>query len=267
MSTPQNTFTLSAPSDAQLTFSITQAALNAKAQAIAAADSCTAIASAEDLNTATAALAELTSIKKAVTAAHAEVKEPFLTFTRALDAAKKNYIAELDTAADRLSKLIGEHQLAERAKADAARRAAQSERNQILSQAAERQRERIAEETAVYNRTGAGTGTLSADLQHIQDEAAADAAATVAAATAHCNLAASGTTVRKTWKFRLVDAHALAQSHPELVIIGVNRAAVNAILKATDGAPIPGLEIWSEVSASVKASPKTATQLTAEYDY
>lgn len=263
----ESDFSIVTATDGSTVVSLTQPVLNARAQALAAASACTEISSRPQLDNAEKALSDLKSLSKTMEAEHRRAKEPFLKITRTLDSLKKEFLAPVETAAAKLSRMIGEHQLAERAKADAARRAAAEEQNRIASAAAEKQRERIAEESARYQATGSGSGTLSADLEKIRSDAAAEAAVVAAQSVADCTLASPGTSVRTTWKFTVVNINELAAARPDLVVISPNKAAINAILKATKGAPIPGLEIRAETSAFVRSAPRSAAEIAVACDY
>lgn len=240
---------------------LSQGLINSRESALAKAKQVASITNADELKAATDALGEIKSLIKTVTAAHKDAKEPFLKITRRLDALKKDYAESLSGEEVRLSRLIGAHQEAERRKAEAARRAAEEEARRIAAVAAMKERNRLAEEKAHWDATGGTTGTLADDLQEIRQAAADQCTEAQMRAADAATLAGAGTTVRKVWEFECIDARALAAARPDLVVVTPNKAAIKSILKATNGAPIPGLRIWSETKASVKSAAKSLAEI------
>lgn len=245
---------------------LSQGLLNARDIALYKAKMVVEIKNASDLEAASIALGEIKSLGKTITGAHKDAKEPFLKITRQLDSIKKEFVESLSGEELRLSRMIGAHQEAERRKAEEARRAAEEEKRRILFEQQQKERDRLAAEKQQWDETGTTTGTLSQDLGAIRDETAERIVAADNQAAQVATLAASGTSVRKVWDFECVDVHMLAGARPDLVTITPNKAAIKAILKATNGAPIPGIRSWCETKATVKSAPITPSQAD-NYDF
>ena len=65
---------------------------------------------------------------------------------------------------------------------------------------------------------------------------------------------ATGTSVRKTWKARIIDATAVPVEANGMVIRPINESAINSIARLTKGtASIPGVEFYEDVSLAVRA--------------
>ena len=230
---------------------IVPAALEARRVALAASGECKAIASAADLDAAGAALTAIKALTRSVEDSRKDVKAPVLDVGRRIDAVAKDYLAPLEAEGKRLSVLVGAFQ-------EAARRKAEREREE----AARIQAEAVAE-----------MARKQAEAMAAGDEAAADAARAEAAdKIAEAQLAAinaegpkaEGIVTRTAWKFEVVDVDALFKARPELVLMEPNNAAIRAVIKASNGKPIPGLRIWQEAGAIVRgaAAPKIE-----DYDY
>lgn len=245
---------------------LSQGLINARELTLAKAKAVTAITNARELEAASAALGEIKALEKTITGAHKAAKDPFLKITRQLDGLKKDYLDSLSGEELRLSRMIGAHQEAERRKAEEARRAAEEEKRRILFEQQQKERERLAAEKHQWDETGTTTGTLSSDLKDIREETAERITEADMAAAQAATLAASGTMVRKVWDFECVDVHMLAGARPDLVTITPNKAAIKAILKATNGAPIPGIRSWCETKATIKSVAKSVNEI-EECDY
>lgn len=242
---------------------LSQGLLNARAAALTSAKLIEKIETAKDLEAASHALGELNALEKTITAAHKDAKEPFLKITKRLDALKREYAESLASEKTRLSRMIGAHQEAERRKLEEARKAAEEEKRRIEFEARERERERILQEKKAFEQGGAPTGTLSADLNAIREEAheqTLDAELRAAQGLAVAP-SGSGVSVRKKWEFEVKDIRALYAARPELVKLEPNKAAIKAILAATNGAPIPGVESWAVTVAGVKAQAKSLVEI------
>lgn len=243
------------------TIQLSQGLINSRELTLAKAKAVSKIETAADLEAASVALGEIKALGKTITGAHKDAKEPFLKITRQLDGLKKDFLESLSGEEVRLSRLIGAHQEAERQKAEAARRAAEEEKRRILLEQQAKERERLAAEKAAYDETGTTTGTLAKDLQAIRQETAERVVEADQSAANSAMLAGAGTSVRKTWEFECIDVHMLAGARPDLVTISPNKAAIKAILRATNGAPIPGIRAWCDVKASIKSAPISLSEI------
>lgn len=241
------------------TVTLLPGAENAKAAALQSAAAITEITTADDVQSVSVVLSEIKGLKKTMVDSHAAIKAPVLAISREIDGIKKEYLDGLEREEKRLSLLLGAHQENERRKAEAARKAAEAEERRIAQEAEERERQRIALETQ------GRTGTLLNDLDEIREDTANKVVAVRQQAVASADLAPAGTAVRKNWKFEVEDIHALYAANPELVNLTANKAAINAIIKT--GRKLPGLRIWSESIASVKAATVNPAQIAEQYDY
>lgn len=214
---------------------------NAKRQALEGAATVTAIEGVTDLDRAATALTSLKSLIKAVEDSRKEVKAPVLDVGRQIDGVAKAYCEELEAEARRLSIMVGSYQ-------EAARRKAERERQE----AARAQAEAMAE-----------MQRKQAEAMAAGDEAAADAARAEAAdkiAAAQIAVANAegpkpeGIVTRTSWKFEVVDMNALFRARPELCLLEPNNAAIRAVIKASNGAAIPGLRLWQEAGAIVRGA-------------
>lgn len=221
--------------------SIRQEAENAKRQALDGAATVTDIADVTDLDRAAAALTNLKALIKSVEDSRKEVKAPVLEVGRQIDGVAKAYCADLEAEARRLSIMVGSYQ-------EAARRKAEREREE----AARAQAEAIAE-----------MQRKQAEAMEAGDEEAADAARAEAAdkiATAQIAVINAegpkpeGIVTRTAWKFEVVDITALHKARPELCLVEPNNAAIRAVVKASNGAAIPGLRLWQEAGAIVRGA-------------
>lgn len=230
---------------------LSPAAFNARTEALLASGNVKAIASVADLDAAAAALTKIKSLTKAIEDSRKEVKAPVLEVGRRIDAAAKEYTEPLETEGKRLSILVGSYQEAARKKAEREREEAARAQAEALAKMQEQQAAAIA----------AG------------DEAAADAARAEAAdAIAAAQLSVikaegpklEGITTRSAWKCEVVDVQLLFAARPELCVITANNAALRAVIKASGGAPIPGVRIWQEAAAVVRSAAPVNVE---SYDY
>lgn len=230
---------------------LSQAAFNARTVALTASGNVKAIASVADLDAAALALTTIKSLVKALEDSRKEVKAPVLEVGRRIDAAAKEYLEPLEVEGKRLSVLVGSYQEAQRKKAERER-----------EEAAKVQAEALAKMQA-----------QQAAAIEAGDEAAADAARAEAAdRIAEAQLAVikaegprlENVTTRTSWKFEVTDPGALFAARPELCVVTPNNAALRAVIKASNGAALPGVRIWQEAAAVVRsAQPVNIDQ----YDY
>lgn len=220
---------------------LSPAAFNARTLALEASGRIKAIGTVADLDAAAAALTKIKSLTRTVEDSRKEVKAPVLEVGKRIDATAKDYLAPLEAEAKRLSVVVGAYQ-------EAARRKAEKEREE----AAKAQAAALAEMNA-----------KQAEALAQGDEAAADAARAEAAdKIAASQLAVieaegpkpDGIVTRTSWKFEVLDIVALFKSRPELCVVEPNNAAIRAVVKASNGAAIPGLRIWQEAGAIVRGA-------------
>jgi hypothetical protein len=227
------------------------AAFEARRVALEKSGNVKAIASVSDLDAAAAALTEIKALTKAVETSRKDVKAPVLEVGKRIDSVAKDYMAPLEAEGKRLSVLVGSYQEAARMKAERER-----------EEAAKAQAEAIAE---MQRKQAEAVAAGDADAADAARAEAADkiAEAQLAAINAE-GPKAEGITTRTNWKFEVADIDALFAARPELCIIEANGAAIRAVIKSTNGKPIPGLRIWQEAAAVVRG---TVAPKLEDYDY
>ena len=220
---------------------LSPAAFNARAQALLASGNIKAIVSVSDLDQAAAALTAIKSLTRCVEDSRKEVKAPVLEVGKRIDMVAREYLAPLEVEAKRLSIIVGSYQ-------EAARRKAEKEREE----AAKAQAAALAEMQAKQ------TAALEAGDAEAADAARAEAADKIAESQLKVIEAegpkADGIVTRTSWKFDVTDISALYKARPELCVISPNNAAIRAIVKASNGAAVPGLRIWQEAGAIVRSA-------------
>jgi hypothetical protein len=227
------------------------AAFNAREVALAAAGNVQEIASVTDLDAAAAALTTIKSLTKSVEDSRKDVKAPVLEVGRRIDSVAKEYLTPLEVEARRLSAMVGSYQEAKRREAERIREGEAAKQAAALAEMQAKQ--------AAAERAG---DTEAADAARAK--AAQEIAASQLAVIAAEGPKADGITTRTNWKFEVTDAAALYASRPELCIVEPNNAAIRAVVKATKGAAIPGLRIWQEAAAVVRAAAPVNVE---QFDY
>ena len=160
---------------------------------------------------------------------------------RRIDAVAKEYLSPLEAEGNRLSILVGSYQEAARRKAEREREEAAKEQAAALEEMQEKQ-----------------AAALAAGDESAADAARAEAADRIAASQLNVIDAEGpkpeGIVTRTTWKFDVTDIAALHKARPELCVITPNNAAIRAVVKASNGAAVPGLRIWQEAGAIVRGA-------------
>lgn len=204
-----------------------------------------------DLDTAADALTTIKALTKAVEESRKDVKGPLLDAGRKIDQVAKDFVDELNTAASRLSTMVGAYQEAQRRKAE-----------RIKAEEAEKQQAAIMEMQAKQAALQ-GEGKLdAAAADALRAEAADKIAESQLAAMKAEGPKADGVVTRTNWKFDVTDIDALHAARPDLCVITPNNAAIRAVIK--NGKPIPGLRIWQEAAAVVRSAAKVNVE---QYDY
>lgn len=226
-------------------------AFNAREVALASAAHVVEIHGVAELDEAALALTTLKGIIRTVEDSRKEVKAPVLEVGKRIDSVAKEYLEPLEAEAKRLSILVGSYQEAQRLKAERLRQEESRKQQAALEEMQRKQRE-----------------AMEAGDAESADAARAEAADKIAESQIAVMKAEgpklSNVSTRGAWKFELVDIDALLGARPDLCVIEPNGAAIRAILKATDGKAIPGLRIWREATAVVRA----ATSVNPDnYDY
>lgn len=241
--------------------SIAPDAQKLKTEALERAADITEIVNGIDRDMANDAMVAINDLLKPVEKAREAVKKPVLALERAIDKVAKDYVADLKTEYDRLSRLAGAFDAAARerqriAEAEAQRKAEEARRAEIE---ALRERERLAEAEAAKLRAEA-EAAAKVNPEHADelmdfaeakaDEAArridaetAALAATIAAdakALAPAREVPRGAAVRGVWEYEITDAAALYRVHPECFTLEPVKSAITAALEASNG-KLPGV--------------------------
>jgi hypothetical protein len=230
---------------------IVPAAFEARRVALERSGNCKAITDVVSLEEAANALTVVKSLARSVEDSRKDVKAPVLEVGRQIDAVAKDYLSPLEAEAARLSTLVGTYQEAQRRKAEKAREEEARKQAEAVAEMQRKQAAALAE----------------------GDEAAADAARAEAAdKIAESQLALeqaegpkpTGIVTKTAWKFEVTDIAALYAARPELVVLSPNNAAIRAVVKASNGKPLPGVRCWQEAGAIVRGGAPVNVE---EYDY
>lgn len=165
-----------------------------------------------------------------------DVKEPYLSAGRKIDALAKQLADAPTEQFTRLSKLSGAYALRQRTIADDAALLARQQEAEILRKANEKAQAAI----------DSGRN-VEAKLDKLEVKTA-DAIAEVKAQAP--TVFVPKTTLRVVPVFEVTDIHALYKQHPELVKLEVNTAALNNYLRAVPKADLAGVRHWTEAKAS-----------------
>ena len=182
---------------------------------------------------ATDNLRGLKRITREVEAARKMVKAPVLELSRKIDGTALAFVDEPNQEANRLSRLIGAWQAAEREK-------------QAKARCEALEKERQAREEALRKAQAAGTPDEE-QMAVVEGANAVQAARQAVAATKAAE--PQGTRLLKFKKFEVLDIQELFRSRPECVRLEPNGDVIRSLIKHTDD--IPGLRIWEEVKTVV----------------
>ena len=211
---------------------------------LADARSVTPIRDQVDADSATAILTDLTAFEKGVEAQRKAAKAPVLALTAKIDALGHELLDAVQAEKRRISGLLGTYTAEEMRKAREAQIKAENEAARIAAEA-----RKAAEQAA---RTAATHEAADRAMDAIVGNAATAIAEVRQTAVAAVVPRISGTTVRKTVKFEVLDIRALYQAHPELVTLEPNGTAIRAILAANPNLQVPGLRHWTEANLNVR---------------
>lgn len=154
------------------------------------------------------------------------VKEPVNRIGKLIDAAAKDFLADLELQEKRITRLVGDH-AAEVARARALKEA--EERRAFEAARAAREASEIASLAA------ASSGRIADKIAAMQADKARTAALDERmAASAEVVVTKVAEGVRFTWDFEVADIHLLAERRADLVTIEPRRAAILSMLKLMD---------------------------------
>lgn len=230
-------FPLMLRNDAALSLEFTPQAARLKREALELSAQIGKVADAASNLRAVAAQTELAQLVKLVEEARVAAKDPVLIFGRNIDAAAKAFTEELREEQWRLSRLVGDFQQLEQAKA----RAAQAAENERLA-AIERER---AKELA--------KATTHEELDKVQEKF--DARAQQGGPVVLAPQKADNQTVREDWQYEVFDIWALARAHPGCIKIEGRALEIKSALKA--GVNLAGVRAWKVTTAGVRLPRQT----------
>ena len=204
------------------------------------------------------ALRGIKALIKSVEDCRKEVKAPVLKIGKEIDTKANEFSLELAQEANRLQGLLSAFQAVQAQIAQEAERKRQEElrKAEIERQKAEAEAQRKADEEAA--KAGNEQGRLEAEHRKQQELEAIRkreeaAKATIQSVVPVVPKRAEGMIVKKVKKFRVVDAHALYLARPDLCDIQVSVSRVNAALRVEGTTSLPGIEVWEETEATVRA--------------
>ncbi len=204
-----------------------------KAVALIDARGITAVRDGFTAEFATEILRGLKEIIREVEDSRKIVKAPILDLGRQIDGKAKTFVKDLTEETNRLSRLIGAWQAAEREK-------------QAKARCEALEKERQAREEALRKAQAAGTPDEE-QMAVVEGANAVQAARQAVAATKAAE--PQGTRLLKFKKFEVLDIQELFRSRPECVRLEPNGDVIRALIKKTDS--IPGVRIWEEVKTVV----------------
>lgn len=186
------------------------------------------IEDAFDAECAADQLKNLSSAIKDMEDARKTVKAPVLDLGRRIDAIAKEWLAEIESEKKRISRVLGDYQLAERKKREAA--------------------EYEARKAEIEAREKAEAALADGDVEAAQ--AAADKIVESKAMVEASHHKISGTSVREVVKFEVEDIEALFKARPDLCKIEPNTALIRETVKVTP--IIPGVRVWKEAVSTAR---------------
>lgn len=203
-------------------------------------------------------LVAIRGLTKACEESRIAVKAPVLKLGKDIDAVAAAFSAELTAAATRIGRLVAAYQAEQARKAAEAERIRQEEIARIereRREAEERSLREAAEAAAKAKSKEEAEAAIARAQQQAEEAARAaqqrvNAVVTAPAPVQPVKLA--GVTVRKVWKFEVLDVKALHAARPELVELQPRRSEINSVISAGDR-EIPGLRIWEENESRVRA--------------
>lgn len=204
----------------------------------------TAVSDAFDADVAADVLKRATQLTRGIEANRTTVKAPVLDLGRKIDALAKEIVADLTVEIGRVSRVLGDYQIAEKRKAEAAERLARDEARRIQAEAEQKARE-------AAKAANSDTEALAA-ASEIMDTAAAKIVETRKAIVSTVAPKAAGTAVREDVCFEVTDIVALYAARPELVNLEPNGSAIRAICKANPKLQLPGLRHWTEAQTNIR---------------
>lgn len=219
--------------DSRLTVTFSPEAQAMQNKALELAALCGKVTCAEEQQEAVDAQKELTRVLRLVETDRKAVKEPVLTYGRAIDDAAKKFVAELKEEETRIVMLISNFQALEMAKV----RAAQAAENERLSKLEQERQAALAQAKShdELDKVNAEFDTKQ------QDERPAPVAP----------IRVKGQSVREEWDFEILDVWALAKAYPNCVKAPEpRRLEIKSLLDV--GIKLPGVKAWKAMKSGVR---------------
>ena len=213
-------------------------AFELRKQAITQAESITTVTDEFEATQAASAMKQLAELEKQIESSRKMAKDPALQLGKRIDSTAKEFVESIKVEKMRMSRILGEYQIAERKKKEAAERAAREAERQAIVAAEMKEKERLAKEL------DGRTGTLNEDVEKIAEDTQKEIVG-IRQEVAQKHGAISGIKVRKKVCFEVEDVAALQKARPDL--FSPDESKIRAALKLTQS--IPGLKIWEETKA------------------
>lgn len=224
---------------------ITEEASAKRDSLLVLAKSLPVVTNAQEAQTATDALREITSFTKLIEASRTEVKAPVLDLGKRIDNVAKNLTTELEAERVRISKAIGTWQAEQQRLLDKARREAAEEERRIAEEA--EAKIRAAQESSKSE------AAFDRKVEKIEDKAFQQVAEVRASVGAMVAEKPVGLATRNEVCFEVTDINELYEAAPAFVILSPNNAAIKAALKTLpEGKSLPGVRHWKEARSFVR---------------
>lgn len=259
--------TLSVKGVREITISIPKEKIEERDKLIAACATIAAIDSKEAANNAVLAVGPLKLLAREAEKDRKEFKAPILEAGRLIDSTIEAFLKPSQAQVKRIEEALAAFNEKERKAAEAeqkrqAEEAARIERERQAEiariQAEKEKAEREAAEAAQKGDTQAAAEAARRQEELEQAELAAELAQTEAAPIVHAvaETKISGSSVRVSYDFEVIDIAALYKTHPHLVDLSIRRADTKAFINIpnVDRKAIPGIRVFEATSVSVKAS-------------
>ena len=239
---------------------IEPAAELAKSQALEGAKAIVEITDAVSQQAAVDAIARCKRFSKRLEDSRKDVKAPVIKLGKDIDGMAATFGAEVLAEETRLDNMVKKYFREEAEKAARAQRmrddiaAKKKKREQEIADQAEAERKRLeAEAQKTEDPEQAAELARKAQDAALVAEDATQRAENVSASLVTTPARSDGMTVRKVWKHRIIDIHALYAARPDLVSLEPKTNAINTAIRQGGDRKIPGLEIYEEIDTSVRS--------------
>jgi hypothetical protein len=226
-----------------------------KTELIAAASMVTTVENPSQQEFAVAAARDIKALLRGVEESRTAVKAPVLTLGRDIDRVASEFADALEKEAKRLLALVSKYQAEQQRIAAEVERARLTELQRIEDERlkSEAEAKRLADEQAKSAKSIEDLDRIAREEEERKaksEAVAAQQSAPLFQAPTVEPVRAAGMSVRKVWRFRVLDVRDLAFKRPDLVRIEANSSAITAALKR--GETLPAVEAWEETEAGVR---------------